>query len=68
MICKWIIRDGTNNTFWAFTPCQRGFNYLSKVNTVDQIKPTYDGARCPICGNTIECNTELLDTEILIEK
>ena len=60
MTCKWTIRPGTNNSLWAYTPCKRGFNYLSKVHTVEQIKPTYDGCECPICGKPIKCNIELV--------
>ena len=60
MKCKWVVREGTYDTFWAHTPCKDGFNYLSKVHTAEQIKPTYDGRQCPICGKTIEINTELL--------
>ena len=63
MTCKWIIREGTNNTFWAYTPCKRGFNYLSRIDKVEQIKPFYDGRQCPICGKPIECNIELI-TEV----
>ena len=64
--CKWTVRDGTNNTFWAFTPCEKGFNYLSKVNKLEQIKPTYDGRICPICGKQIECDTWLVENEVII--
>ena len=66
MKCKWTVREGTYDTFWAYTPCKSGFNYLSKIHKADQIKSTYDGRLCPICGNSIECNTELLEevTEI----
>lgn len=60
MTCKWIVREGTCDTFWAFTPCQRGFNYLSKIHMAEQIKPTYDGRQCPICKKPIECNIELV--------
>ena len=63
MTCKWVVRDGTRNTFWAFTPCQRGFNYLSKIHTAEQIKPTYDGRACPICGKPIECNMYLVEPQ-----
>lgn len=63
MICNWIVRDGTNNTFWAYTPCKRGFNYLSRIGKVEQIKPFYDGRQCPICGKSIVCNIDLV-TEV----
>ena len=61
MNCKWVIRNGTNNSFWALTPCKRGFNYLSKIKRKEEIKSTYDGRLCPICGKIIECNTEIVD-------
>ena len=61
MNCKWTVRPGTNNSFWAFTPCKRGFNYLSKVKTIDAIKDAYDGRLCPICGKNIEINMSLLE-------
>lgn len=61
--CKWTVRDGTNGTYWAYTPCKRGFNYLSKARMAEQIKSEYDGKLCPICGKAIECNTELIDGE-----
>ena len=60
-VCNWIVREGYHNTFWAFTPCKRGFNYLSKVSKVTEIKETYNGRVCPICGNTIICNMELVE-------
>ena len=63
MSCKWIVREGTNNTLWAFTPCKRGFNYLSRVKSEEEVKPAYDGRRCPICGKPIECNTDLVEKE-----
>ena len=66
--CKWTIREGTCNTFWAFTPCNPGFNYLSKINKAEDIKPTYDNRLCPICNKPIECNTELLNDIIIIKE
>ena len=67
-VCKWVIRPGTQDgTFFAFTPCKRGYNFLSKVHSLDAIKPNYEGRICPICGGTIKCNTELCeDREIWI--
>ena len=35
--CKWVVREGTHNTFWAFTPCKNGFNYLSKVHKASEM-------------------------------
>ena len=60
LICKWTVRPGVGNTLWAFTPCERGFNYLSKVKDIEDVKPAYDNRICPICGNVIEC---IIDTE-----
>jgi len=62
-ICKWSIREGTNNTFWAFTTCKPGFNYLPRINKAKDIKSFYDGRICPICDKIIECNIEQLSTE-----
>lgn len=62
--CKWTIRPGTNDTFFAFTPCKKGFNYLSKVNKSDDIEATYNGKICPICGKTIICNMEIIKEEL----
>ncbi len=65
MTCKWIVREGTGNTFWAYTPCKSGFNYLSRIKKAEDIKPFYDGRMCPICEKPIECNVDLLtDMEI----
>ena len=58
--CKWIVREGTNNSFWAYTPCKRGFNYLSKISKASEIKKAYNERVCPICGNKIVCNMELI--------
>jgi hypothetical protein len=60
MTCKWIVREGSGFLFWAYTPCKSGFNPLSRINKVEQIKPCYDGRQCPICGKPIECNIELV--------
>jgi hypothetical protein len=58
--CKWVIRPGTYNTFWAFTPCKKGFNPLTRIDKAEDIKPFYDNRYCPICGKLIECNIDLL--------
>lgn len=60
MFCKWIVRPGTNNTFWAYTPCKKGFNYLSRVSKKEDIKPFYDNRSCPICGKKIKCDLYLV--------
>lgn len=62
--CNWVIRPGTCNSFWGFTPCKPGFNYLSKINKVEDIVECYNGRLCPICGGVIKCNTELIDVGI----
>lgn len=62
--CKWVVRPGSNNTYWAYTPCKSGFNYLSKINKVDEIEETYNGRRCPICGKSIVCNMKLVENEL----
>lgn len=66
MKCKWIIRPGTYNTFWAYTSCKPGYNYLSKINSTKDIEPAYNGRLCPICNKPIECDVELLKDEIVI--
>lgn len=63
MTCNWIVRPGMNNSFWAFTPCKKGFNYLSRINRAADIKDAYDGRLCPICGGIIRCNTELVEDD-----
>ena len=59
--CNWVIRPGTVNSFWAFTPCKPGFNYLEKFNKPEGIAEYYNGRLCPICGGVIKCNTELIE-------
>ena len=61
--CEWVIRPGINDTFWAYTPCKSGFNYLSKVNNANEIEDVYNNYLCPICGNKIKCNIELIRGE-----
>lgn len=61
--CKWVARPGWNNSFWAYTTCKKGFNYLSKISRAKDIKVVYDGRICPICGKIIECNIELVIDE-----
>lgn len=59
--CKWVVRPGTEGTYWAYTPCKKGFNYLSKAKTVDDIKTQYENRICPICGGNIHLNLELVE-------
>lgn len=61
--CKWVVRPGFGGTFWAYTPCKNGFNYLSRVNRKETIKPFYDERLCPICGKPIKCNIDLLEED-----
>lgn len=61
MICKWVVRPGKCDTFWAYTTCKSGFNYLSRISRAADIKAMYDGRLCPICGGIIKCNTELVE-------
>lgn len=60
MKCKWVVRPGHCNTYWAFTPCKKGFNYLSRISRAEDIRDAYNGRICPICGKIIECNLELV--------
>ena len=62
--CVWKIRSGTNNSFWAYTPCKPGFNYLSKISKPEDIIEVYNNKKCPICEKAIECNIELIKDEI----
>lgn len=57
--CLWRVRPGNNDSFWAHTPCKPGFNPLTKINKLDQIIPTYNGHKCPICGKPIKINLDL---------
>lgn len=57
--CKWVCRPGTAGSFWAYTPCKPGFNYLSRINRWEDIKDAYDNSKCPICRKPIECDIEL---------
>jgi hypothetical protein len=68
MGCKWVVRPGTNNSLWAYTTCNPGFNYLSKVDKAEQIKPVYDGCECPICKKPIECNTDGFNNAVGLRK
>lgn len=63
MRCKWVVREGTQDTYWAYTPCKPGFNYLSKVHKAVDIPEAYEGRLCPICGKIIHLNIDLLNTE-----
>ncbi len=62
-ICKWKIREGTNNSFFAYTPCEPGFNYLSRSNNLESIKRIYNNTICPICGKVVKLDTSLVEEE-----
>ena len=61
MKCKWTIRDGYGNSYWGYTSCTKRYVYLSRVSSVEEIKPFYEGRLCPICNNTIECDFSLIN-------
>lgn len=63
--CRWVVRDGNNNTYWAYTTCNPGFNYLSKVHSKDGIIPCYDKRLCPICGKKIKIDLKLIEDEVV---
>lgn len=63
--CKWVVRPGVGDTLWAYTPCKKGYNYLSKVKCAEHVESVYNGRICPICGNTIECDMSLLEEKSL---
>lgn len=62
-ICKWTVRPGTNNSFWAYTPCKPGFNPLTRVSKVSEIESAYNNKLCPICNKSIRCNLDLVKDE-----
>lgn len=64
MYCKWVVREGTNNTYWAFTPCKKGFNPLTRVNKKEHIRKAYENCLCPICGKKIHIDMCLIENEI----
>ena len=41
--CNWSIMPGTNNSFWGFTPCKPGYNYLPNSNKLEDIVEYYNG-------------------------
>lgn len=61
--CKWVIRGGgANNSFWVFTTCKNGKKtYLPDIYKKDQLRPTYDGKKCPFCGKAIEIDLSMID-------
>ena len=55
--CDWIYREGVKDgTHFAYTPCEPGFNFLSKCGsevTPEEVCKLYTGSQCPICGRLI---------------
>lgn len=62
--CKWVVRPGTNDSLWARTPCKSGFNPLTRVTRVSDIKDAYEGRLCPICGRRIHIDLSLMSKEV----
>lgn len=62
-VCRWIVREGNGFPYWAFTTCKKGFNPLTKVSKVSEIRPQYENRLCPICGKNIELNMEIVEDE-----
>lgn len=58
--CNWIIREGNNDSIYAFTPCEPGFNYLSKVRNMSEVEDCYNNRSCPICRKRIKCDMTLI--------
>ena len=51
--CTWVLREGTNDSLFAYTTCKPGFNYLSRSQKKEMVKMMYDGRLCPICYRPI---------------
>jgi len=67
--CIWIYRPGNNNSHWAMTTCVKGFNYLSKISSCDQVvgcADLYNNRQCPICGKPIKMDYRLISNEVII--
>lgn len=63
--CEWAVREGWGNSYWASTPCKKGFNYLSKTNRVSQLKDCYENRLCPICGKPIKLKGYVFDNDFV---
>ena len=59
--CRWVVRPGTCNSFWAYTACTKykDYCYLSKVSNRDSVKSVYEKRICPKCNGIIEIDDEL---------
>ena len=63
--CNWIYREGIReNTHFAYTPCDPGFNFLSKCGRMAPLEvcETYTGTQCPICGRPVKMSFECIKT------
>ena len=63
--CRWVVREGNVTPYWAMTTCKRGFNPLTKVRHVGEIKKVYDGCYCHICGRPIKTSGYVFDDDFV---
>ena len=69
--CVWVYRPGTDGSHWAYTPCQPGFNYLSKIARSEPlvgVADAYVGRICPICGGKIRMDYVTIKENWIREK
>ena len=55
--CIWKYREGLNGSHYAFTPCKKGFSYLSRISESKSyvgVADYYNGITCPICGKQVQ--------------
>lgn len=61
--CIWEYRPGTKDSHFAYTPCNPGFNFLSKLPDCKPyvgVADWYNGRTCPICGKRIKMDYRLI--------
>ena len=64
--CNWIVREGFVIPYWARTTCTKsGFNPLTKVKHVTDIKDVYDNRLCPICHKPIKTSGYVFDDDFV---
>ena len=61
--CLWKIRPGACESFWAFTPCEPGFNPLTRAKNIDEVLKVYEGSECPICKKRVKIDLSWFDLE-----
>ena len=64
--CIWEYRPGLNGTHFAYTPCQPGLNFLSRLGACKPyvgVANFYNGQTCPICGKRIQMDYKLIKEE-----